>query len=248
MDLIDFFRNNSAVGVAFSGGVDSSYLLYAGKKAGADVIAYYVESEFQPNFEREDAIRICRELGVVLKIVKLSVLSDPQIRGNGPLRCYYCKRRILSAVIREAERDGLPVVVDGTNASDNTDERPGMRAIREAGVRSPLQECGLTKEVIRRKSFEAGLFTWNKPAYACLATRIASGTEIDENALRITEKAESILSSMGFRDFRVRKNGNTAKIQLKEDQMEKAMLCRKEIITRLKPLYKSITLDMEARI
>ena len=203
MDLKYFFQENPKVALAFSGGVDSAYLLYAAMENGAQVRAYYVKSVFQPQFELEDARRLAAELGADMRELKAEVL-DPAIAANPADRCYYCKKKIFAAIAETAAADGFPVLMDGTNASDNAGDRPGMRALAELSVRSPLRECRLTKDEIRRRSKEAGLFTWDKPAYACLATRIPTGTEITEEKLCRTERAESYLASVGLRDFRVR--------------------------------------------
>lgn len=204
MDLKDFFRENPKVALAFSGGVDSAYLLYAAGESGASVRAYYVKSAFQPRFELEDARRLAGELGADMRILEEDVLADAQVASNPGDRCYHCKKRIFTAIAKAAAEDGFSVLMDGTNASDDAGDRPGMRALRELEVRSPLRECGLTKAEIRRLSKEAGLFTWDKPAYACLATRIPTGAEITEERLCRTERTESYLASVGLRDFRVR--------------------------------------------
>ena len=175
MDLADFFRENHKAALAFSGGVDSAYLLYAAKEAGADVRAYYVKSAFQPQFELEDAKRLAGQLAADLRILETDVLADETVAANPPDRCYHCKRLLFTTIAEAAKQDGYRVLLDGTNASDEESDRPGMRALKELSVRSPLRECGLTKEEIRRLSKAAGLFTWDKPAYACLATRIPPG-------------------------------------------------------------------------
>lgn len=247
MTIQEFFKNNPHVAIAFSGGVDSAYLLYAAVKYGKDVTAYYVKSEFQPAFELEDAKRLASELGAKMRVIEVSVLTDSNVKSNSPIRCYYCKRMIFTAITDWARKDGYTLLLDGTNASDDAGDRPGMKALKELSVRSPLRECGLTKEEIRRLSKEAGLFTWDKPAYACLATRIPTGTEITENDLRTTELAETELSKLGFSDFRVRKVGDTAKIQLPESQINSLLTHRSEIVESLKKYYKNITLDLEVR-
>ena len=203
MDLKYFFQENPKVALAFSSGVDSAYLLYAAMENGAQVRAYYVKSVFQPQFELADARRLAAELGADMRELKAEVL-DPAIAANPADRCYYCKKKIFAAIAETAAADGFPVLMDGTNASDNAGDRPGMRALAELSVRSPLRECGLTKDEIRRRSKEAGLFTWDKPAYACLATRIPTGTEITRERLCRTEAAESYLAEIGLTDFRVR--------------------------------------------
>lgn len=247
MNLSDFFREIPKAALAFSGGADSAYLLYAAKVSGASVQAYYVKSAFQPRFEQEDAKRLCTELDVDLRILTVDVLAHKAVRDNPPDRCYHCKKLIFTAIAEAAAADGFPILLDGTNASDEEGDRPGMRALRELSVRSPLRECGLSKEEIRRLSREAGLFTWEKPAYACLATRIPTGEEITQKKLKTTEEAEDFLFSLGFTDFRVRRLGEAARLQFTAEQIGKATRMREEIVEGLKPYYKAVLLDMEAR-
>lgn len=247
MNLSVFFKENPKAAVAFSGGVDSAYLLYAAKAAGADVRAYYVKSAFQPQFEMEDARRLCGELDMELKTLTADVLADCVIRENPADRCYHCKKIIFTTIAEVAAADGYTLLLDGTNASDEEGDRPGMRALRELSVRSPLRECGLTKEEIRKRSKEAGLFTWEKPAYACLATRIPAGEEITAEKLKSTEAAEDFLFSLGFTDFRVRRFGEAARLQFPASQLGRALEKREEIVKELKQYYKAVLLDMEAR-
>lgn len=247
MNLQDFFVSHPKTAVAFSGGADSAYLLYAAGKYAENVRAYYVKSEFQPRFELEDAVRLAGELGVALTVLELSVLSVPCVKENPSERCYYCKRAIFTAIAEAARSDGFSILLDGTNASDDAQDRPGMRALRELNVRSPLRECGLTKDEIRRLSKEAGLFTWDKPAYACLATRIPAGETITPEKLRITEQAEDYLFSLGFSDFRVRWQDGFAKLQLPLGQMELLLARRGEVLAKLKEYYKGVLLDLEVR-
>jgi len=246
LTLEEFFQANPAAALAFSGGTDSAYLLYAARQAGANVGAYYVHSAFQPRFELADARRLAGELGVELNILELDVLADPQVASNPPDRCYFCKKQIFSAVRAAAEADGFTLLLDGTNASDRTEDRPGMRALGELSVRSPLRECGITKAEVRRRSREAGLFTWDKPAYACLATRIPTGEAIDGAALRRTEAAEEALSALGFRDFRVRKLGDYARLQLRPEQLPLLLERRQAVLEALKD-YGGALLDLEVR-
>jgi uncharacterized protein len=247
MVLQEFFRQNPSVAIAFSGGVDSAYLLYAAVKSGAKVRAYYVKSAFQPQFELDDAYRFAAQLGASMTVLELDILSDTLVVSNPANRCYYCKHCIFSQIIEAAQKDGFSVLLDGTNASDDADDRPGMQALRELRVLSPLRECGLTKPEIRRLSQEAGLFTWNKPAYACLATRIPTGTVITEEILTKTEHAESKLFSMGFTDFRIRYFDGAARVQVPESQFIRVMEKKEEILANLKPYYQAVLLDMEAR-
>lgn len=247
MTLQHFFEENPKVAIAFSGGVDSAYLLYAAVQAKAQVGVYYVKSPFQPAFELEDAKRLSRQLGAAMTVLELDILSDPDVAANPKNRCYFCKKRIFSAITASAAADGYSLLLDGTNASDLEDDRPGFRALRELSVRSPLREAGLTKDEIRRLSHEAGLFTWDKPAYACLATRIPAGEPITEKKLSAVEAGEAYLAQLGFRDFRLRSPGGTAKLQLKESDLPLLVQHRAEIIEKLKPHFASIVLDLETR-
>ncbi len=247
MTLNAFFKDHPKVALAFSGGVDSAYLLYAALQNGAEVRAYYVRSPFQPEFELEDAKRIAGELKADMQILQLDVLSEKEIAANPPDRCYHCKKCIFSAIARAARADGFPVLIDGTNTSDDAGDRPGMRALKELSVRSPLRECGLTKDDIRQLSKEAALFTWDKPAYACLATRIPAGETITAEKLRKTEAAEKYLFSLGFTDFRVRLLDGCARIQVPERSMRLLLSRRSEILETFKKYYKAVLLDLEAR-
>lgn len=247
MTLQDFFKQHKKLALAFSGGVDSAYLLYEGIVAGCDIHAYYVKSAFQPQFELEDAKKLAAMLGATMTILDLDVLSDPVITKNPANRCYHCKKKIFGAIMAQASADGYSLLIDGTNASDDASDRPGMKALQELEVRSPLRECSITKTEVRSLSKKAGLFTWNKPAYACLATRIPAETEITAKKLQATEQSEKILSDLGFSDFRIRLSGKDAKIQVREDQLEKLLLYRKEILEKLKPYYSAVTVDLEVR-
>ena len=247
MTLNDFFSQHSSAALAFSGGVDSAYLLYAGISCGCDIHAYYVKSDFQPQFELEDALRLAKELGAKMTVLKLDVLAEPVITSNPANRCYDCKKKIFGKIAEAATSDGYKLIIDGTNASDDAGDRPGMKVLQELSVRSPLRECGITKAEVRRLSKEAGLFTWNKPAYACLATRIPAGTKITKEKLHATEISEKMLSDMGFSDFRIRLSGKDAKIQVREEQLPTILSHREEILEKLKPYYSSVTLDLEVR-
>lgn len=247
MTLEEFFARNPRPALAFSGGVDSAYLLYAAHRAGAEVRAYYVSSAFQPQFELEDAKRLAGSLSVPLTVLSVDILSNRTVTANPSDRCYHCKKAIFSAILAAAEADGHTPVLDGTNASDQVSDRPGMRALRELGVRSPLRECGLTKPEVRRLSREAGLFTWDKPAYACLATRIPTGTAITRADLARTERAERFLAGLGFTDFRVRMLGDAAKLQLPASQLSALLAQRETILRELKKDYSDVLLDLEVR-
>lgn len=247
MNLSDFFIKNPKVAIAFSGGVDSAYLLYAAMKHGAKVRAYYVRSAFQPQFELDDAERLAKELEADLRILAADVLALETVAANPPDRCYHCKKFIFETIAEAARADGFSVLLDGTNASDEEGDRPGMRALRELSVLSPLRLCGLTKEEIRRRSREAGLFTWDKPAYACLATRIPAGERITAGKLADTEAAETYLSALGFTDFRVRRMGDTARLQFLAEQLSRAVENRERIVRELRKNYTAVLLDLEPR-
>ena len=247
MTLADYFHAHPRAALAFSGGVDSAYLLWAGRHWGCDLTAYYVRTAFQPEFEFRDARRLAEAVGVPMVVVEADILAVPLAAANGPDRCYHCKRALFTRLWEQARRDGHTLLLDGTNASDDAGDRPGMKALRELAVESPLRLCGLTKADVRAASKEAGLFTWDKPAYACLATRIPTGRTITGEDLERVEQAEDALFALGFTDFRVRLLAGAARIQLPEDQWDKAAGQRKEILAALKPWFSAVTLDLETR-
>ena len=247
MEQKQFFEIYPEVAIAFSGGVDSAYLLYAAKQYGKRAKAYYAKTAFQPRFELEDAFRLAEELGADMQVLEVDILCDATVTANLADRCYHCKKVLFSHILKAANADGFSVLLDGTNASDEASDRPGMRAISELSVRSPLRECGLTKRQIRQLSKDTGLFTHDKPAYACLATRIPTGEEITAAKLQRTERAEAYLSQLGFRDFRVRCQGDTAKIQIRETNLSLLIQHREVILKELKQYYTSIVLDLEVR-
>lgn len=248
MTLEEFFRQNPRCALAFSGGTDSAYLLWAGLRAGAGARPYFVKTPFQPRFELEDARRLCRELGATLTVIEYDVLSDPEIAANPPDRCYRCKRRLFSLLKERGLADGFPLLLDGTNASDDGRDRPGMRALRELEVRSPLRECGLTKDRIRALSREAGLFTWDKPSYACLATRFPTGRAVTRAGLEAVERGEEALSGLGFRDFRLRLTPDGCMLQVPEGQLPLALERREDILSALEADFSQIALDLRPRI
>lgn len=247
MTLELFFQENPRCALGFSGGVDSAYLLYAGVKAGADIRPYFIKTAFQPVFELADAQKLAAGLGVEVTVLELDALADPRVAANPADRCYYCKQNLFRTLKDRAIADGYPVLLDGTNASDEAGDRPGMRALAELSVRSPLRECGLTKAEIRARSREAGLFTWDKPAYACLATRVPAGETITADILARVEGAEDALFRLGYTDFRVRVFHSAARLQLPRGQMERAVREAEELRQALKPYFTPILLDLEGR-
>ena len=180
-------------------------------------------------------------------MISHEILSHEEVVKNPANRCYYCKTVLFGLLKERAVSDGYTVLIDGTNASDDVGDRPGMRALKEMQVRSPLRECGLTKTEIRCLSKEAGLFTWNKPAYACLATRIQTGTGIEAEMLKKVEHAEGELFQMGYTDFRVRVFHGAARLQFQPEDMMHAIEKRKEIRERLAPWFDTVLLDMKGR-
>ena len=251
--LEQFFKENNHAALGFSGGVDSSYVLYAGLHYGAKIKAYYVKTAFQPEFELMDAYRLAKQLGIEITVIEKNILDNEQVVSNPPDRCYFCKKLIFKTIVTQALADGIPLVIDGTNASDEISDRPGIKALSELSVRSPLRECGVTKDQVRRLSKEAGLFTWDKPAYACLATRIFSGRTITKELLQRVEKAEDALFALGFADFRVRVLDaqetavSCAKLQFPQEQLNNVFNKQTDIVKALKPFFSSILLDMEGR-
>ena len=247
MELRTFFAEHPKAALAFSGGVDSAYLLYAGLQAGAALRPYYVKTQFQPAFEFRDALRLCQELGVEPRVLYADALSVPQVRGNGADRCYHCKQNIMSTILAAAQEEGYPLLLDGTNASDDRGDRPGMRALQELGIVSPLRLCGLDKATIRQLSREAGLFTWDKPAYACLATRVHSGEEITEALLQRIEAAELVLFQRGYWDFRVRCSQGRARLELTEEQLPRAQAERQQLAALLSDWFDQMEIDPKGR-
>ena len=247
MNLVEYLTSLSNIAVALSGGVDSSYLAYAAKQSGIPCKAYTVKSQFVPQFELNDAKKIAEFIDIPLEIIDIDVLAHDDVTSNPDNRCYYCKHHVFTTIGEYAKRDGFTVICDGTNASDNIDDRPGMRAIAELSVKSPLRDCGLTKSVIRKLAQQANLFTWNKPSYACLATRFQAGQRITSHDLEHIELAEKYLFSLDLSDFRVRLIGNNAKIQVPENQIAIVIKNRIEILTYLKSMFDDVVLDLEVR-
>lgn len=242
-----FFQENPAVGVAFSGGVDSAWLLHEAVRYARRTAAYFVRTPFQPAFELADAADTARRLGATLRVIDVDILAAPGVAANPPDRCYYCKKALFTRLIAAAAADGLPLVADGSNASDDASDRPGMRALRELGVRSPLRECGVTKADIRRLAREAELPVWSKPSYACLATRIPAGTAITARDLGRVSRGEAALMREGLTDFRLRLRGEDALLQVRGEQMD---LARRLLEKRHEPLldgFREVRLDETPR-
>ena len=248
MELSEFFFRNPSGALAFSGGTDSSFLAWAAMKYGTGWKAYYIKTAFQPAFELEDAKRVAEQCGIPLSILSVDILAQDAVTENPSNRCYFCKRILFEQVLKQAAKDGYKLVIDGTNASDDIGDRPGMQALRELEVRSPLRESGLTKASVRRLSKEAGLFTWDKPSYSCLATRIPMGTVITKELLENIERGEQLLREAGFRDIRIRLHGNASILQFPKEDMERAWKRRQDLHNMLSPLFPLAAIDLVPRL
>ena len=247
MELTEFFSQNPRMALGFSGGADSSYLLYAAVKYGVQVQPFFVKTQFQTETELDRAQKFACDMGCALKVIELDVLHRQNIACNPPDRCYHCKKLLFGEIKHAAENDGYMVISDGTNASDDISDRPGAKALAELGILSPLRICGITKDDIRRELRSANLSVWSEPANACLATRIPTGTQITEHDLYRVTCSENALKEMGFFDLRVRCMGNTARMELKGSQIEKAAALRNDILCALNPYFDSVFLDLKER-
>lgn len=201
--------------VAFSGGVDSTYLLHEAAKAGkGKVTALIMKTPSVPERELNEAVAFCKSRDISFFVLPADPFSAEGFRENGRDRCYICKHFLFSALLEKAKEEGIPFVADGTNADDTKEFRPGLKALQELDIRSPLAEAGLTKKEIRELSEKEGLPTWNKPSFSCLATRFPYGEELTVEKLRRTEAAENLLADLGFTQRRVRVHGNLARIEV----------------------------------
>ena len=236
------------VAVAFSGGVDSALLLaVAARMYHVKLIAVTATSVSYAENEKNDAQRFAQRMGVKHRYLDFDQMSIPEFVANGPERCYYCKKGIFSAIQAYVAEEGFTNVVDGSNADDSKTYRPGSKALTELGVRSPLQEAGLSKAEIRKLSREKGLFTASKPSHSCLASRIQYGESITPEKLARIEQAEEFLANLGFTHIRVRSYGTLARIEVEPSQV--ALMAqvntRNKIIARLTELgYNYVTLDL----
>ncbi len=237
----EFFAMHGKVALAYSGGVDSALLLYFAADCGAEVKAYCVRSQFQPYFETDDAIRLASDISCECRLIDIDILKNASVAVNAKDRCYHCKKNILSEIAACAKSDGFDTVIDGTNADDDLNERAGARALKEAGALSPLRLCGFTKLMIRELSQKHGLFTFDKPSYSCLATRVAAGTALSAELLKKIENAEAYLFDLGYKNFRVRVDGQSAKIEIDGRQEEKFKIEQDKIFKNLAQYFDSVS-------
>ena len=244
--LVSLLKGYGSAVIAYSGGTDSTLLALLAKRAlGKDHLAVTASSQTYTTEELAQAKAIAKKHGFNHLVVTTDELDDPQFSANPVDRCYHCKNHLMKIIHAVALQRGFKTVLDGTNADDGGDFRPGRKAAQEWGVRSPLAEAGLTKAEIRKISQRLGLTTWNKPANACLASRVPYGTAISADVLSRIEKAERALAKMGFKQFRVRHHGDIARIELLPADLAKAMKQRTRILQHVKNAgYTFVTLDL----
>jgi uncharacterized protein len=235
-----------SVVVTYSGGVDSAYLLYAAhERLGERAVGLTVVSPSLAESELEDARAIARQIGARHILIEGHETKDPNYLENTPLRCYFCKTMSIELAAKLAAREGFAAIADGANADDISDHRPGRKAAQEHGMRSPLLEADLTKAEIRALSRQVGLPSWDKPALACLASRIPYGTPISVAALNQIERAEAVVRSLGVRQLRVRHHDDLAHIEVSPPDFERLLAHRDQIVSALKALgYTYVTLDL----
>jgi uncharacterized protein len=247
--LQEILAGYQSVLIAFSGGVDSAYLAIAAARAlGPRALAVTADSPSYPDTHRRLALSIARDFGFAHEMIQTAELERPEYRANPANRCYYCKDELYSHLASMARDRSIAVVVDGNNADDRGDYRPGRQAAREHGVRSPLDEAELTKDEIRALARDAGLESWNEPASACLSSRIPYGLEVTNDALRQIEKAEEVLRALGFRVFRVRHHDAVARLEIARSEMARALDAdvNARIVSELKALgYQYVSLDLQ---
>lgn len=247
-DLLELLRGAGSAVLAFSGGVDSSFLLKAMKTAGTRTLAVTAVSETLPARDRDLAVSFARRLGMEQRIINTEALKNETFASNPPDRCFYCKDELFGKLTKMALEEHYSFVFDGTNSDDLRDHRPGRKAAERHGVRSPLAECDFSKADIRLMSREMGLDTWDRPSSPCLASRFPYGMRITGPALRRVEEAEEFLEGLGLRELRVRDDGDTARIEVREEDMHILLWGdnRRMTVRKLNTLgYRFVSLDLE---
>ncbi len=236
-----------SVAVAFSGGVDSAFLLKAAKEAlGDKAAAVTVHSCFMPHNERKEAQEFCRLEQIRQIICEVNPLSVDGIADNPPNRCYLCKKEIFKTMQEAAAQHNFFSVVEGSNLDDNDDYRPGLRAIRELGIKSPLLEVGFSKQEIREMSKRLKISTWNKPSFACLASRFTYGDHLTEENLKRVEQAEAVLAGLAFQQFRVRSHGDMARVEVPPEDFLNLLKYRKQVYKAFQLLgFAYVSMDLE---
>ena len=247
--LQEILSGYQSVLIACSGGVDSAYLAIAAAGAlGNRALAVTADSPSYPDTHRQLALTIARDFGFSHEVIHTAELDRPEYRANPANRCYYCKDELYGRLAAIARERGIAVIVDGNNADDRGDYRPGRQAAREHGVKSPLDEAELTKDDIRALARAAGLASWDEPASACLSSRIPYGHQVTDERLRQIERAEAVLRDLGFRIFRVRHHDDTARLEIARAEMPRALDpdVNARLVAALKALgYQYVSLDLQ---
>ena len=248
LKLEEYLKELGSIAVAYSSGVDSTFLLKVAKDVLKDnVIAVTARSASFPKRELDEATEFCKKEGIRQLFVDIDEMSIEGFRKNPVNRCYYCKHEVFTRITEAAVNCGIKYVAEGSNIDDNGDYRPGLKAVEELGIKSPLRYAGLTKSEIRALSKELGLPTWEKPSFACLASRFVYGEAITEEKLGMVDRAEQMLLDLGFKQFRVRVHGNIARIEVLPEEISKLMeeTVRSVVYKRFKEIgFDYVTMDM----